>query len=145
MSAEVKYFEKYTKVGRAQQKMSENREYLTKRHPEPSEFGAKVSRRHIKSGNLDMVLDVITSEEVKEMVNIPVDGVRYIRAKDSQNMFKMDEDDWERARYVAWFEESPGVLTTKDGITFENYVGIIGKRRYPFNPRDKRRKHYHNC
>lgn len=69
--------------------------------------------------------------------------VRTIRAKNTGNLYTMDADDWHLVKNVPFYEgEKPNILRTMQGQSFEDYVGIVGDRLYPFAPRDKRREHY---
>lgn len=122
----VEFIEKHTQIGKIQQKLFENR---------PK----------------DAVLrnfTVITNEKVQESyMDSPKWGEnhRFLRAKNTQNLFKVDLDDWEVAKAIPWYEQGDGTLTTFKGQRFEDYVGIPGARKYPFSPRDLSREHYHGC
>lgn len=147
----VEFLENYTKTGKAKRKLAENRkktEETLKNQQFPSDFAdfsSKVERKTFKRDGKYMSFDVISTEEIKNLWAPQDPNNKYLRAKDTNNIFKIDVEDWDLAKHVVWHEPEPGVLATNKGVTFEKYVGIVGKRLYPFNPRDKRREHYHNC
>lgn len=71
--------------------------------------------------------------------------VRKIRTRNTGTLYLMDEEDWNLAKGIPWYEGVTGDLHTFNGQSFESYVGIVGARLYPFAPRDKRRQHYHGA
>lgn len=123
----IEFFDKHTKIAKIQQKLYENRPVMAKNDQNTPE------------------LTLIVTKDVKEMFVLPQDTHKYIRAANTKLLFKMDLEDWERAKHIPWYDQGAGSLTTFHGQTFEDYVGIIGARLYRFNPYDKRRECYHNC
>lgn len=142
MSENVEFISNHTKIGRIQRELYENRSNIVEKHEENVE---NVTKKMINRHGHPMELTVITTKELKEALVQPTDNIKFIRAQNTREMFKMDTEDWKRAKDIPWFETEAGVLTTSRGQTFEDYVGIIGARKHPFNLRDKRREHYHNC
>lgn len=67
---------------------------------------------------------------------------RHIRAKNTGQLYKMDKEDWDLVKDIPWYEGTAGDLHTFQGQSFESYVGIVGLRKHPFAPRDKRRENY---
>lgn len=145
MSENVEFIEKHTKIAKIQQEMYERRLESIKIHENLPENVEKIERKTVRRGDKRAEFTILTTKKLLEILVRPTDKIKYIRAQNTREMFKMDVEDWKLAKDIPWFEESPGVLTTSRGQTFEDYVGIVGARRHPFAPRDKRREHYHNC
>ncbi len=123
MSENVEDYEKHTKTGRIQKVLEENRANV----------------------RVSATLTVVSTKDFNDMVVIPDAKHKFIRTRNTDNLFKVDPEDFEHAKYLRWSEPFPGQLVNDKGDTFEEYVGIVGARLYPFNPRDKRREHYHGC
>lgn len=128
---DVKYLSDHTRIGKIQQKMYQNR---------PTLMGDNPNMRNFKVHCTESVVD-----SSPRMTMTEKDDFRFLRAKNTTNVFKVDREDWDIAKHVAWYENQAGDLVTIKGRTYEDYVGIVGARKYPLSPRDKRREHYHNC
>lgn len=75
---------------------------------------------------------------------------KMLRCQNTGDCFVMDKSDWELAKHCHWFWIN-GCPVNKQGIRFEDYVGILGERRLghvetinfcrnayePVNPDDK--------
>ena len=121
----VTYLHEHTSLAQAQKRMADRRKRFEKKE-----------RKRVDYHEPD-----IYNEEVDTMSK----EYRYIRAKNTQTLYKMDVEDWKLAKDIPWYEGAPGDLHTFQGQSFESYVGIVGLRKHPFGPHDKRRENYHGA
>ena len=63
-----------------------------------------------------------------------------LKIRETDLYLLVDHEDWKNVRDVSWYLVE-GVVTTRCGVTYEEYIDVVGKKNKYNNILDKRRQY----